>query len=91
MQNDDVARLDPLLQLSKGLLERLAVAGSCRLVQVTSVAGLTVEQVMDALGDREELLAALEHHPAGIDARASQVADQKVQYLGDPAAPARSS
>jgi hypothetical protein len=43
----------PRLQLSKGLLERLAVAGSCRLVQLAPVAGLAVEQVMDAFGDLE--------------------------------------
>jgi hypothetical protein len=86
VQDDDVARLDPLLQLSKRLFQSLAVASSCRLVQVAFVTGLTVEQVMDAFGDREELLVALEHHPAGIDAGASQVAEQEVQHLGDPTA-----
>jgi hypothetical protein len=86
VQDDDVARLDPRLQPSKGLLEGLAVAGSCRLVQLAPVTGLTVEQVMDALGDLEELLVALDHHPAGVDARASQVAEQEVEHLSDPTA-----
>jgi hypothetical protein len=72
VQDDDVARLDPLLQLSKRLFQSLAVASSCRLVQVAFVTGLTVEQVMDAFGDREELLVALKHHPADIDTGASQ-------------------
>jgi hypothetical protein len=86
MQDHNIARLNPRLQLSKGLLERLAVAGSCRLVQLAPVAGLAVEQVMDAFGDLEELLVALDDHPAGVDARASQVAKQEVQHLGDPTA-----
>jgi hypothetical protein len=47
--------------------------------------------MMDPLGDGEEVLVALEHYPAGIDAGASQVAEQEVEHLGDPAAPARSS
>jgi hypothetical protein len=48
MQDHDVARLDPLLQLSKRFFEGLAVAGLCRLVQFAPVAGLAMEQVMDA-------------------------------------------
>jgi len=51
VQDDDVARLDPWLQLSERFFERLAVAGSCRLVQLAPVAGLAVEQVVDAFGD----------------------------------------
>jgi hypothetical protein len=86
VQDHHVARLHPLLQLSKGLLERLPVAGSCRLVELAPVAGLAMQQVMDALGDGKELLVALEHHPAGIDARTGQVAEQEVQHLGDPTA-----
>jgi hypothetical protein len=54
MQDHNIARLNPRLQLSKGLLERLAVAGSCRLVQLAPVAGLAVEQVVDAFGDLED-------------------------------------
>jgi len=50
------------------------------------VAGLAVEQVMDAFGDLEELLVALEHHPSGIDAGPGLVAEQKVEHLGDAAA-----
>ena len=86
MQEDDVAGLDPLLQLSKRLFQSLAVASSCRLVQLAPVAGLAVEQVMEAFGDRKELVVALEHHPAGVDAGTSQVAEQEVEHLGDPAA-----
>src|SRR5215203_2110605 len=41
---------------------------------------------MDAFGDREELLVALDHHPAGIDTGANQVAEQEGQHLGDPTA-----
>ena len=36
--------------------------------------------------DLEELLVALHHHPAGVDAGTSQVAEQEVQHLGDPTA-----
>ena len=86
VQDDDVARLDPLLQLAERFFERLAVAGSCRLVQLAPVAGLAVQQVVDALGDGKEVLVALDHHPAGIDAGASKVAEQEVQHLGDPTA-----
>jgi hypothetical protein len=68
VQDDDVARLDPSLQLSKGFLEGLAVAALCRLVQLASVAGLAMQQVMKAFGDREELQVALKQHPAGVDA-----------------------
>jgi hypothetical protein len=49
VQDDDVAGLDPLLQLSKRFFEGLAVAGSGRLLQLLPVAGLAVKQVMDAL------------------------------------------
>jgi hypothetical protein len=86
VQDDDVARLDPLLQLCEGLLQRLPVGVLCRLVQLAPVAGLAMEQVMEAFGNREELLVALDHHPAGIDAGPSQVAEQEVEHLGDPAA-----
>src|SRR5215216_2540523 len=57
-----------------------------QLVQLPVVAGLAVQQVVDALGDGKEVLVALDHHPAGIDPRASQVAEQEVQHLGDPTA-----
>jgi hypothetical protein len=39
VQDDDVARLDPRLQLSKGFLEGLAVDASGRLVQLPSAPG----------------------------------------------------
>jgi hypothetical protein len=45
-----------------------------------------MEQVMDAFGDGKEFLVALEYHPAGIDAGASQVAEQEGQHLGDATA-----
>jgi hypothetical protein len=84
VQDHDVARFHPLLEFSKGLFQRLAKAGSCRLVQLACVAGLAVEQVMDAFGDLEKLLVALDHHPAGVDAGPREVAEQEVQHLGDP-------
>ena len=86
VQDDDVAGLHPLLQLSQCLFQRLPVGVLCRLIQLPSVAGLAVEQVMDAFGDLEELVVALDHHPAGVDAGTGQVAEQEVQHLGDPTA-----
>jgi hypothetical protein len=86
VQEDDVARLHPRLEFFQCLFQRLPVAALCRTVQLTFVAGLAMKQVMDALGDREEVLVALEHQPVGIDAGTGQVAEQEVQHLGDPAA-----
>ena len=49
-----------------------------------------VEAVVDALGDREELRVALDHDPAGVDARAPRVGEQRLQQLRHPP-PGRSS
>ena len=38
---------------------------------------------MDTFGDLEELLVALDHYPAGVDAGHREVAEQEVQHLGD--------
>jgi len=45
VQDHDIARFHPLLEFSKGLFQRLAKAGSCRLVHLACVAGQAVEQV----------------------------------------------
>ena len=44
-----------------------------------------VQPVVQSLGDREELLIAVQHQPAGVDPGAAPVGQQRLQHLGDAA------
>ena len=62
-------------------LERVLVDLARRVVEVAAVALEAVEEVVDALGDLEEVGVALDHGPARVDAGALGVADQRQQQL----------
>ena len=53
---------------------------------VAAVAGVAVEAVVDALGDGEELGCLAQHDPAGVDAGAAHVGEQRPQHLRHAAA-----
>ena len=67
------------------------VDGALGLAQRPAVARRPVQAVVQALGEAEELGVAVDDHPAGVDAGAAHVADQRAQHLGDAAAVTRSS
>ena len=67
-------------------LERVLVDLPRRVVEVAAVALEAVEEVVDPLGDLEELGVALDHGPARVDAGALRVADQRQQQLHHAAA-----
>ena len=62
------------------------VGGPLRLAQRTAVAVVSVESVVQALGDAEELGIAPDHQPSRIAPAAARVADQRTQHLRDAAA-----
>ena len=62
------------------------VDGALGLAQRSAVAIVSVQPVVQALCDAEELGVALDHDPARIDPTAARVADQRAQHLGDAAA-----
>jgi hypothetical protein len=86
VQQHHVARVHQPPELPEGLRQCLLVHLPVGVAEGVVVAGLPVQQVVDALGDLEEAVVAVEHHPARVDAGAVQVAEQEVQHLGDAAA-----
>ena len=81
VEQDDVVGADQLHELARVRLERVLVDLPRRVVEVAAVALEAVEEVVDPLGDLEELGVALDHGPARVDAGALRVADQRQQQL----------
>ena len=88
VQDHDVVVVHQLGERAGVLLERALVDLARRLAEVAAVALEAVQLVVEALGDLEELRVAVEHRPAGVDAGALRVAEQREQQL-DHAAAAR--
>jgi hypothetical protein len=82
----DVAGADQRADLGGVAPHDSLVVPSLGRTQLASVAGGAVEPVVDALGDREEGRIALDDQPARIDARASDVRQQRLQHLRHAAA-----
>ena len=73
-------------ELARVRLERVLVDLARLVVELAAVALEAVEDVVDPLGDLEELGVALDHGPARVDAGALRVADQREQQLDHAAA-----
>ncbi len=86
VEDHDVPRMHELDQLGgvggQGLVVDLVLGGAQR----TTVACETVQAVVNALGDHEELGTAGDHRPSGVDAGAPGIAEQRPQHLDDAAA-----
>ena len=63
--------------------EHQLVAGPLGVAERTAVAGVAVQQVVQPLGDGEELGVAVEHEPPVLDVRPRAVGEQRLQHLGD--------
>ena len=78
---------------ANALRQQLGVRGACALVggalglaQPAAVALVSVQPVVQALGDAEELTVARRSPPSARRPTAARVADQRAQHLGDAAA-----
>ena len=85
VQQHDIARADQPEQLVRVRGEDLRVVAGVGAAQ-RPAAGVTVNLVVQPLGDREEFRVAADHHPAGRDVQARAVPHEHLQHLGDPAA-----
>jgi hypothetical protein len=86
VDDDDVALLHALLQGGEVLGQGALVHGARGVVERAAVAGRAVQSVVDALGHREELGRPLDDDPAGVDADAAGIGEQRRQQLDHPAA-----
>ena len=68
------------------LQDRL-VEGVLDQTQITTVPGIAVQPVVNALGQAKELLGGLNHEPARIDRRAPDERQQRREHLRDSSAP----
>jgi hypothetical protein len=66
-------------------LERALVDTVLEAAELPVVAGISVQQVVDALGDPKERRAAADHRPVGVDSSVEPVGRDRAQQLGDPA------
>ena len=67
MQDDDVAIDDDRRELIDVSAHHILVVGRLMITKLSTIAGFSVQMVMDALGDGEELLVAIDHQPARVD------------------------
>jgi hypothetical protein len=65
------------------------VRGPLRLAQGPAVALRPVQPIVEPLCDAEELGVALDDHPATVEPRSADVADQRTEHLRDPASERR--
>ena len=89
VKNHDIARPGQCPQLERVGLQRGAVHLPRRGVEAAAVAGVAVEHVVDALGDREELTEPWrrgDHGPADVGAGAARVCHQRTEHFGHTAA-----
>ncbi len=86
VQHDDVAVGDGVAERVAAGLERGEVGLALLVAERAAVALGAVQLVVEALGDLEEALVALDHRPASVDAGAARVGQQRGQHLGHAAA-----
>ena len=85
VHDDDVSGFDD----ARDVLEVAAVHGLERrpvlIAEAFSIPGLTVQQVVQPLGHREELRLAVQDQPPAVDAGRSDVPEEDWQHFRDPA------
>ena len=81
-----VLGLDELPELGGVALGHLVKDAARVVVEVAAIAGRAVQEVVDPLGEDEEVLVALDHHPARVDAGPARVGEQRDEHLGNAAA-----
>jgi hypothetical protein len=85
VKHDDVTHAQPSLEPDPSWLERALVDTLLEAAELPVVAGISVQQVVDALGDPKERRAAADHRPVGVDSSVEPVGRDRPQQLGDPA------
>jgi hypothetical protein len=85
VKHDDVTHAQPSLEPDPSWLERALVDTLLEAAELPVVAGISVQQVVDALGDPKERRAAADHRPVGVDSSVEPVGRDRAQQLGDPA------
>ena len=89
MEDHHIARPDQRPQLERVGLQGGAVRLPSPPAEADAVARIAVEHVVDALGDREELVGPRrrgDHGPANVGARAASVRHQRAEHLRHAAA-----
>ncbi len=86
MEDHDVARPDHAQQILGVLAQHFLIELMSRVVERPTVAGRTVDGVVQSLCEAEEVGPTLDHEPARVDTDAASVAEQPRQELCDPAA-----
>ena len=85
VEQNDVAGADHVDHRGDVGIDDPLVAGSFACAEGTAIAGVTMQQVVHALGDREELRFAVEDQPPVLDLRPPAVGQQCLEHLGDAA------
>ena len=85
VQQHDVRGTNALRHQLDVVLAAALVGGTLGLAQRTSIACVSVQPVVQALGYAEELGVACDRYPARITPAAARVSDQRAQHLGDAA------
>jgi hypothetical protein len=86
VQQHDVVRRHASGELVRGRVGDALVDAPLGVAQRPAVAAVTVQPVVQALGEVEEVGLAVHHEPARIEPGPLDVAHQRAQHLGDAAA-----
>ncbi len=85
VQEDDVARADPSIQLCGVVVQHRGVVVRFARSEILAVARRTVEPVVQTLGDGEKAVVATDDDPPGVDPGVVGISDEEAKHLGDPA------
>ena len=86
VEDDRVVAARLLEQRRRAGARDLLVVPPLRGAERPAVALRAVQVVVEPLREGEELRVARQHEPAGVDARAARVREQRAEHLGDAAA-----
>lgn len=86
VQQHDVRGANALCHQLGVVVAAALVGGALGLAQLTAVALVSVQSVVQALRDAKELGVARDRYPARIKPPAARVAEQRAQHLGDATA-----
>src|SRR5262249_36064264 len=86
VSDDDVTRSDERAELDRVGIERPLVDLPLRRAQLRAITCFAVQRVVKALGDAKKLGGPVNDHPAGVDAEAARIAEQRAEHFGDTSA-----